>query len=1300
MPRIITLAAAGRYILDNPPFVLSGRGSTANRATTLAALSVAKLTEHLFEGGTSTWLDDEIGTLDLATNVEAAHGDSRLTFASVDSVGFSKTTNMYAGSATQTYGTGIYAWEMWMKPPGWVNLYTAFIGMLVGQNTNQYTFLGKYGENFTRIFNFPIAVNKFNNTIFWESKYDIDDTIILQIVEAHEIATRANFIVVINGIPVASGTNTGMLSEWEVYNQGPQYNGRPGAPAADLGAQKMASATWYDNGQTLTLQDIRELYETSALLGQDMLTLPHWVVGDAENTTLVDDGITDAIATLGDVTDATGIRSGAIPRTREKIYFEMEIVAQGDAINAIRPGIRRMITAADVGDQTTVGENGSKHHWYVDGDDIHVDRGTDTNVDVDAGSIGQATGVIIMFAINWASGKFWIGRNGVWGDNSGDPATGANPLDTLDKNTNWAAHIFNNGALGNGVVKLITKFHEMRYPVPQNFDSWVQQIYSVETTIYGIGRRQAAIDWTGTIPHLTWLLEGGVPDYLNDSGERLRDRPILTDGIGTAATHGGLQLSYASVDSVRWPRTVNAEARHLSTFNLQAHAFELWFRQPDFSQSRCCLVGGGSNSNVGVGNGLGTRNFPAFNNNFNDSLLWESEIDIYGDNKIHCLMELCDYDNYDQLLVILDGMPVASVSTGGWFAEASPGVKFNDDQNDGDTYRSGGDYGSWHEYRGGRTIDLFAARRIFEASGLPHTLLAKVGLESGLILDAQLSASSEFDAARGPEFGRLNNADGSHWSSLSTGAGEWWKIDFGEVVTIESISTQGGGGTVNWVTSYNIDYNDDDSVSWTAYSGNTLTGNTDEKSVVKNALTPFTCRYLRVLPITWNTTSTMRLEFEKAISIGQDMLTSPQWCTLDAINSTIDGTGKKDCLNADVTDNTGCRSYAIPRDGKVYFEVEILAQGDTTSSCLLGLRKLAESSNVGFDPDIATDEYHTDGLGGVEDGQDVNLTITGTLGTCATGRIFQFAIDWFTGDWWMGTDNTLWAGEGGTGNPSTGANPLTALDNQHNWAVILRVNGINGNGKCRLITTHDDFNYVPPTDFLGWEPPVDPLFANVVLLVRSVSATHGQITFADESNDANSLVREGQTIYDATATYFQATASMLFDGSGNDSVFIPDSANLTLDDRTLEFCVEAWIYVTDIGSANTIIGGRDTGSAEEWMFRTGGAVILFAVYAGGSTIAVAQTGNVLTVNTWHHVAATRENVAGDGLITIYVDGVSEATDTQTGNGTTNVNGYHIGHNEYNTSRDFTGHIDSVRVTRGDIRYAGAFTPPTIPFPTR
>ena len=582
-----------------------------------------------------------------------------------------------------------------------------------------------------------------------------------------------------------------------------------------------------------------------------------------------------------------------------------------------------------------------------------------------------------------------------------------------------------------------------------------------------------------------YLFEGGNPDFLLDEeGDTSRTLRLLA----ATPTFGGAQLSKASLDSVNCGNTVQCLFEYNFTVPLTIFAWELWYRQPDLGHNRCVLMGAPLNSNINIGRFNNTFNYPMFRNDTNQTVGWESEVDLYGDNKIHQLIEAHEPATRENFILYIDGMPVASGtnagvlndgssgSQGGW-SSGQQGPAFNG-RNVGLTNaeRSGADFGSFHFYDGGAELTQLAVRQLYEGTAITVGVNAPAGLESGVILDAQLSASTEFDAARGAEFARLNNADGSHWAPLTSNTGEWWKIDFGSIVQVVGISTQGGGGTANFVETYNLEFNDDDSATWIQYSGNPLTGNSDTSSIVTNALVPFTCRFLRFRALTWTSFINLRAEFElrvEAIPVRTiDMLTSPRWFILDSINCTVSAAPAKDLTCGDVTDNTGGRSGAIPRNGKVYFEVEIIAQGDDTASNLLGLRRLSEGGNVGFTPTIPDFEYHTDGAGDVVDGQGTTLGITGTLGTAATARIFQFAIDWASGDWWMGTDNTVFAGVGGVGNPSTGANPLTALDIRFNWAVIDRVNGANGNGVVRLITADADLNFAKPTGYVAWEDAI------------------------------------------------------------------------------------------------------------------------------------------------------------------------------------------------------------------------------------
>jgi hypothetical protein len=211
-----------------------------------------------------------------------------------------------------------------------------------------------------------------------------------------------------------------------------------------------------------------------------------------------------------------------------------------------------------------------------------------------------------------------------------------------------------------------------------------------------------------------------------------------------------------------------------------------------------------------------------------------------------------------------------------------------------------------------------------------------------------------------------------------------------------------------------------------------------------------------------------------------DMLTNPQWCLLDSVNvQSVGGTGDKDVLLGDVNNDTGIRSYAIPRNGKVYFEVFIIDQGDAATAIRYGIRKLAEDGNVG-DTCLAEDGYLqnsqfiVDGQQATLSGQD-NLT----LETQTTGNTFQIAIDWDTGDWWFG-DGTNYKGSGtpGSADPANGTDPFGVstgvgpLDIDVNWACWVRNNSTLGNGNVRLVTAAADFAHTPPTGFVAWEDAI------------------------------------------------------------------------------------------------------------------------------------------------------------------------------------------------------------------------------------
>lgn len=94
------------------------------------------------------------------------------------------------------------------------------------------------------------------------------------------------------------------------------------------------------------------------------------------------------------------------------------------------------------------------------------------------------------------------------------------------------------------------------------------------------------------------------------------------------------------------------------------------------------------------------------------------------------------------------------------------------------------------------------------------------GLESGLVLNQQMTASSEYDKNHGPENARLNFAEArgkvGSWSSRVNDANQWLQVDFLQNVKIAKIATQGRQNNYDqWVTKYKIMYSEDGPTSST-----------------------------------------------------------------------------------------------------------------------------------------------------------------------------------------------------------------------------------------------------------------------------------------------------------------------------------------------------------------------------------------------------------------------------------------------------------------------------------------------------
>jgi len=142
-------------------------------------------------------------------------------------------------------------------------------------------------------------------------------------------------------------------------------------------------------------------------------------------------------------------------------------------------------------------------------------------------------------------------------------------------------------------------------------------------------------------------------------------------------------------------------------------------------------------------------------------------------------------------------------------------------------------------------------------------------MQSGKILDAQITASSEFDVKHAPRQARLHfisdlfiNGKAGAWSTKKTITGDWIQVDFYSLKVLTAVATQGRYDRSQWVTSYSLAYSNNGN-SFTPYQGGKVfPGNSDQNSVVKHTLNPsITTRYIRLYVKGFSGHPSLRMEY-------------------------------------------------------------------------------------------------------------------------------------------------------------------------------------------------------------------------------------------------------------------------------------------------------------------------------------------------------------------------------------------------------------------------------------------------------
>ena len=229
----------------------------------------------------------------------------------------------------------------------------------------------------------------------------------------------------------------------------------------------------------------------------------------------------------------------------------------------------------------------------------------------------------------------------------------------------------------------------------------------------------------------------------------------------------------------------------------------------------------------------------------------------------------------------------------------------------------------------------------------------------------------------------------------------------------------------------------------------------------------------------------------------------------------------------------------------------------------------------------------------------------------------------------------------------------------------------------------------------AFTPSTTPLtaIANTSLL------TCQSTTFIDNSTNNFTITAFGnsqpsiQNPFGYTSTTTQGYTSSTIGGSGyfdgtGDYLTFPNNAVFAFG--TGSYTIEFWVN-GPLASDKFFLSGR--AAIGTMHITTGGTGSPAGTlrYVGTSTIA---SSNVVMDNTWHHCAIVRN---GSSNITLYVDGVSVGTGTDTTNYTNTTGTWYIASNDVSVPSNIpTAYISDLRIVRGTALYTSNFVPPSAP----
>lgn len=211
----------------------------------------------------------------------------------------------------------------------------------------------------------------------------------------------------------------------------------------------------------------------------------------------------------------------------------------------------------------------------------------------------------------------------------------------------------------------------------------------------------------------------------------------------------------------------------------------------------------------------------------------------------------------------------------------------------------------------------------------------------------------------------------------------------------------------------------------------------------------------------------------------------------------------------------------------------------------------------------------------------------------------------------------------------------------------------------------------------------DPHFAKVASLLHFEGAD-GSATFTDVTGRTWSIAKGAPQI--STAQSVAGGSSLALDTTAalSASGFVIPAPSGTSGD----FCIEFFLHFGPGNSGRSLLTLYDAVALRAFVYCSSSSTLSLNISGAGSS-----SGSIFTG--WSHVAVTRSGTT----VRMFIGGVQAGGNITTSFAAT-AGLLRLGEDANISGADngFAGYVDELRVTIGEARYTGDFTPPAVPFP--